>query len=563
MNDTGAAAAIVWHPWGRKAFDLARTEDCPIFLLISSPSDPWCVKFDDEVLSEPRVSKLLEERFVLVRVDPARRPDVDLRYHQGGRPSVAVLTPAGGLFYGATYLDADELVRALEKTRESYRSRREDVEAAVLQWKEEVERRDALGGEREKPGRAFTREILDGVKANFDTEYGGFVESTKRPLPDSLELLLYAAKEWRDERAARMLEQTLKEMAASELWDAEHGGFFSACAGPGWTRPRRIKSLMGNARLLRIYLDAYALGGDAVLRETGRKAAAFLTDRLFDGAAGAFKNHDRDGAAFHAASNAAAAWALLRAAVVLETKTFRERALDALDYVKTDLAAPGGGIYHFKTHDGETPVAGQLLSHVWPMRAYLEAYQHLIDPAWRDEADRVAGHLFLNAWDREMGGFFDRWGDDVPLGDLVRDIRPVRENSFAFQSIWILRYVKGKNAYAQWMELGLSTLIPRARKRPHEAAPLAQVCDQFLAGRLEADLVGRVDDAETRAVLEAYLRHYQPRGVLAFIDPDDQDFILAHRMKAPSYPRLFFTIDGRVIPMGGSAEEVDRSLQGL
>jgi hypothetical protein len=40
-------------------------------------------------------------------------------------------------------------------------------------------------------------------------------------------------------------------------------------------------------------------------------------------------------------------------------------------------------------------------------------------------------------------------------------------------------------------------------------------------------------------LLNALRRHYLPRAIVSFVDPDDQDYILAHKLTADSYPRLF------------------------
>ncbi|MFI5350090.1 MAG: hypothetical protein ACHQ2Z_11135, partial [Elusimicrobiota bacterium] len=52
-------------------------------------------------------------------------------------------------------------------------------------------------------------------------------------------------------------------------------------------------------------------------------------------------------------------------------------------------------------------------------------------------------------------------------------------------------------------------------------------------------------------------RHYAPRAIVSFVDPDDQDYIMAHKMEAGSYPRLFGCgSDLRRLADAGEADEV-------
>ena len=70
-------------------------------------------------------------------------------------------------------------------------------------------------------------------------------------------------------------------------------------------------------------------------------------------------------------------------------------------------------------------------------------------------------------------------------------------------------------------------------------APLARVADLYARGRMDFELVGRPGEAKADALLGAMQRLYLPRMVVSFVDPDDQDYILAHRLEAQEYPSLF------------------------
>ncbi len=68
---------------------------------------------------------------------------------------------------------------------------------------------------------------------------------------------------------------------------------------------------------------------------------------------------------------------------------------------------------------------------------------------------------------------------------------------------------------------------------------MARAADIVARGRADFELVGRPAEAKALALLAALRRCHAPRAIVSFVDPDDQDYILAHKLEADSYPRLF------------------------
>jgi len=140
---------------------------------------------------------------------------------------------------------------------------------------------------------------------------------------------------------------------------------------------------------------------------------------------------------------------------------------------------------------------------------------------------------------------------------------PIDLNAVALEAIWRLSELKGVPNYARWLEMGFMNLWPRIVSRPREAAAYARLHDTHLKGRLELDLIGHPEDPKTRELLTRLKSHYLPRALVSFIDPDDMDFILAHRLTAPRYPRLFVIANGRPVASGDRPEEIDEALQAI
>src|SRR5687768_15375653 len=98
------ASEIEWREWGPEAFRQAKEQDRPILLGISAVWCHWCHVMDETSYSDPEVIRLINERYVPIRVDNDQRPDVNRRYNMGGWPTTAFLTPDGEILHGGTYV---------------------------------------------------------------------------------------------------------------------------------------------------------------------------------------------------------------------------------------------------------------------------------------------------------------------------------------------------------------------------------------------------------------------------------------------------------------------------
>src|SRR3954452_4076788 len=102
---------VDWYPWGPEAFAKAKAEKKPIFLSIGYSSCYWCHVMERESFMDPEIARVLNEKFVSIKVDREERPDVDGVYMTavqllqggGGWPMSVWLTPDKEPFFGGTY----------------------------------------------------------------------------------------------------------------------------------------------------------------------------------------------------------------------------------------------------------------------------------------------------------------------------------------------------------------------------------------------------------------------------------------------------------------------------
>jgi len=126
---------VPWLLWSKKVFQKAKELDRPILLAISAVWCHWCHVMDETTYSDRDVVKLIEEKFVPIRVDRDQRPDIDKRYNMGGWPTTAFLTPEGEVLTGATYIPPQQMKPWLQRISRFYKENKNKIKAKLGNWK--------------------------------------------------------------------------------------------------------------------------------------------------------------------------------------------------------------------------------------------------------------------------------------------------------------------------------------------------------------------------------------------------------------------------------------------
>ncbi|MBT2658086.1 thioredoxin domain-containing protein [Bacillus sp. ISL-18] len=223
--------------------------------------------FEDEA-----VAKLLNERFVSIKVDREERPDIDSIYMQvcqmmtghGGWPMSVFMTPEKVPFYAGTYYPKEarygqpgfkELIVGLSNKYQQDPDHINEVVESVL---------GALTPQdQEGPQAKLSREVIedcfDDFVERFDGKYGGFGEAPKFPMPHSLMFLLRYYKYRNDEHALDMVVKTLDGLAQGGIYDHIGFGFSRYSVDEYYLVPHFEKMLYDNALLVIAYTEAYQI----------------------------------------------------------------------------------------------------------------------------------------------------------------------------------------------------------------------------------------------------------------------------------------------------------------
>ncbi len=286
---------VDWFSWGEEAFERARAEDKPIFLSIGYSTCHWCHVMERESFDSVEVARLMNGKFICIKVDREQRPDVDDVYmtavqvtrQGGGWPMSSFLLPDGRPFFGATYFPPPRFVHLMEQVDAAWRQRRGDLETSAARITDLVQRITSARGTAKSLGRSVVTRAVQGLIASTDRVHGGFGGAPKFPNETNLLLLLEEALRTGDRQPLDAALRTLRAMARGGIHDQVGGGFHRYSVDGRWLVPHFEKMLYNQALLLRAYALAYRLAGDPLLARVARETADYVL-RDMTSADGAF-----------------------------------------------------------------------------------------------------------------------------------------------------------------------------------------------------------------------------------------------------------------------------------
>ncbi len=414
---------------------------------------------------DPAVQRIVADRFVPVRVDSDRRPDLNERYNVGAWPSTVFLTPEGDILCGGTYFDPPACALALERVAEAFLSRRNTSGGRDHR---------RMGGPSSPvnprpPSAAISDEtesrVEDWLLARLDPVHGGFGTAPKHPHLAAVRLLLERYQDRPDPVLGRRLVHTLDAMIEGGLYDHGDGGFFRYANAEDWTEPQPEKILGDQAAWLELLLEA----ATTFDREDYKVRAASLADWVlsslsnpdggFHGSVWGAGPREIDTTLF-VDQNADMAASLVRAADALGDRRLLDAALRSLERVLLITYRPGSGVGHY--HDGDVFVRGLLVDQVRASRALIIAANQTGQVPHVMLAEELMSFAARTMWDHGPGGFLDRaaGGDGGERGLLTERFLPLADNCIASRVLLGLAHLAGKAEYGERAVSTLAAVCP-------------------------------------------------------------------------------------------------------
>jgi uncharacterized protein len=398
-------AALHWQPWSDAAFTQARKEHKFVLLDLEAVWCHWCHVMDDITYRDPVVIRLLQQRYVLVKVDQDARPDISNRYEDYGWPATVVFAA-----------DGSEIVK-----RQGYIPPRpmSSMLQAIIDDPSpgpSVEKEAAFHPAADS---AMSAAVLARIQKQFQMQYdvpvAGWGFGHKYLDANSIEYAMRLAAHGNAEAAKRAAD-TLHN--ATALLDPVWGGMYQYSVGGHWSEPHFEKLISIQADALREYSLAYAQTQNredlSALQSVRRYISEFLRSPstgafyvsqdadLHDGQENAsyFKLSDRERRAkgipridahVYARENGWMIGALCVDYAATGDDSALTQAQRAADWIAAHRSLPGGGFRH-----GAADVTGPYLGDTLAMgQAYLALYNVTGDR--KDLKAAVSAARFISA----------------------------------------------------------------------------------------------------------------------------------------------------------------------
>ena len=303
-----AANPVDWYPWGNEALDRAKSEDKPILLSIGYAACHWCHVMAHESFEDEPTARLMNDRFVNIKVDREERPDIDGIYMHavqaltghGGWPMTMFLTPDGAPFYGGTYFPPDDrpgmpsFAKVLNSVADAYADRRDSITATSAQLRE-IYDAAKMQARSEGPINTHTLDFAyRGIARHHDVRHGGFDSAPKFPQTMTLDFLLRYSKRTGTEYALEIAHDSFRKMARGGIYDQIGGGFHRYAVDALWLVPHFEKMLYDNALLVRLGAHLWQATGDSEVRQVTEETVQWLAREMTSPEGGFYSSLDAD-----------------------------------------------------------------------------------------------------------------------------------------------------------------------------------------------------------------------------------------------------------------------------
>jgi len=578
------ANQINWQEWAPEAFEKAKNEKKPVLLAIAAIWCHWCHVMDETSYSDDKVISLINGKYIPIRVDADKRPDIQDRYLLGGWPTTAILTPSGEIMTGGTYIPPGQLRRLLERASDYYQENRDDLEKEAEQkLKELAEATLRKPAVQYQIDRSLVAEVMRTLHRSFDSVHGGFSQAPKFPNPPAVDLLLRRAFLENESFLLEMATFTLDHMADGGLFDKEWGGFFRYSTERDWSQPHYEKMLIDNAELIINYLHGYQVSSKIKYREIAKKTLEYVDGFLADKDNGGFSgSQDADEEFYrlnakerlkhkipyidpiiYTDANAAMVSAYIAAYKILGDDRYKDFAVKTTNFLLSNCYSPDLGMAHY--YDREAHLFGWLSDQAYMIGSLIDLYSVTGDRSYLNTAKQLVEtceKLFID----EDGVFFDRsrQSDEPALGALAIRRKPMKENSLIARNIYRLAYIDGADKYEKMAEKALANLELGEAEPIPPIALYGLAVDEVLTQPVVLTIIGIRGKPEMEALLKEAWGQYITGKETKLLDPiKDYETVEKSGFPAERHPVIYPCIGRMCLPAVETAHEFKAILEDL
>ena len=259
---------VDWYAWNKETLLKAKEEKKPIFLSVGYASCHWCHVMAHESFEDQETAKLMNEKFINIKVDREERPDLDYVFQkslsiltgtQGGWPLSMFLDENGVPFTGGTYFPPKEMQgrpdfkKVLNNVSSVYKENREKIIAQAPQMQDIFSQINQRSAVLSQPLEPFVEKIIP----YLDEEYGSFKGAPKFPQFYMFDAILYFYLKTNNQKYLTPVEKLLSNISSKGVYDQLAGGIARYAIDEKWVIPHFEKMLYDNIQYIGLLTKFY------------------------------------------------------------------------------------------------------------------------------------------------------------------------------------------------------------------------------------------------------------------------------------------------------------------
>lgn len=501
-------STINWQPWSDTVFEQAKREHKFVFLDLEAVWCHWCHAMEEKTYHDPAVIKLIQQKYIAVRVDQDANPDISNRYEDYGWPATIVFSAEGSEIVKRRGFIQPQLMGSLLQEiindptpGPSIGKQSPLIVGTKIQFDS-------------KQHGQFTSDINRG----YDTKLGGWGDVHKFILAPNVEYALIRAKSG-DKTFEHKARETLD--AALGLIDPVWGGVYQYSDRGRWDSPHFEKIMSIQADDLRLYSVASVEFNEQRYVKAARDIERYLANFLTSPVGAFYTSQDADvstaidGHLFYPLDDKARralgmpridkniytrenGWAIRGLLALYDAtadKVTLQRALVATTWIEQNRQLPDGGFSH-GAKDRAGPYLGDTLAMA---EAYLALYTSTGDRAWLSKS--IASLGFIDKKFMTNSGFATTVVNSNSKGVFQQPINQLEENIGVARLANQLFHYTGIEAYQKTAAHAMKYIVAlaNAENSRYQAGALI-VADELAEAPAHITIVGEKSDAAAIAL---------------------------------------------------------------
>tara|TARA_Y100000991_G_scaffold210106_1_gene191024 strand:+ start:8859 stop:10955 length:2097 start_codon:yes stop_codon:yes gene_type:complete len=293
---------VEWNPWDKKYLQSAEKENKLVIISIGYASCHWCHVMERESFQDPVVAKLMNEKFVNIKVDREERPDIDKVYMDaiqlingsGGWPLNVIVLPDGRPIWGGTYLSKERWLSTLREISKLYEKDPNKFISYAEMVQEGINSLNIIESEIDSFKYIDINKHVSLLIKDIDNEFGGFKGAPKFMIPNNLDFLLRHSIQQNSESVKNQVLNSLNMMAYGGIFDHIDGGFSRYSVDEKWHIPHFEKMLYDNAQLMSLYAKGYKISNENLYKEVVYNIHKYINSEMKSSNGGFYSSLDAD-----------------------------------------------------------------------------------------------------------------------------------------------------------------------------------------------------------------------------------------------------------------------------